>query len=402
MARGRHGKLTDSYIEGLTPKDGGRERIVRDGAIPGFLIRVGSRKRTFELRIEKPPKVTKQLGHWPTVPASEARHIAEDFWDKHRRGVPLDDGPRKGEETIASTWPRFKARLDDEGRSPRTIRGYADIMKRMSDEVKNRALRELGADPTIMEREIGRIRELLKHKKRGGQAMATAVARFVGTLFSFTQTRDPQLLGNPCSAVQTVDPKRKDLPILKRSEMKDWWDQVQKIPNEVERWALVFCLLSGLRRSSLESLAWAHLKSPILKSRCIRIPAPKGGEEHAFDLILSQPMLRVLWRARNASRRVHAENAKKWVFAHPLGHIRGDHLTKLGVAGNHALRRAYASEGRAAGVPKDSIRRFLNHSGGDITDHYIRDSALGELQLAEQETISAHIIKALGAPRELA
>ena len=50
-------------------------------------------------------------------------------------------------------------------------------------------------------------------------------------------------------------------------------------------------------------------------------------------------------------------------------------------------------------MPKDSIRPFLNHSGGDITDHYIRDSALGELQLAQQETISAHIIKALGSPR---
>jgi hypothetical protein len=50
----------------------------------------------------------------------------------------------------------------------------------------------------------------------------------------------------------------------------------------------------------------------------------------------------------------------------------------------------------------DSIRRFLNHSGGDITDHYIRDSALGQLQLAEQETISAHIVKALGSPPGLA
>ena len=50
-------------------------------------------------------------------------------------------------------------------------------------------------------------------------------------------------------------------------------------------------------------------------------------------------------------------------------------------------------------MPKDSIRPFLNHSGGDIADHYIRDSALGELQLAQQETISAHIIKALGSPR---
>jgi hypothetical protein len=43
----------------------------------------------------------------------------------------------------------------------------------------------------------------------------------------------------------------------------------------------------------------------------------------------------------------------------------------------------------------------LNHSGGDITDHYIRDRALGQLQLAEKETISAHIIKALGSPRGL-
>ena len=62
MSRARHALLTDTFIESLAPHEGGTERIVRDGAIPGFLIRVGSRKRSFELRIEKPPKVTKQLG----------------------------------------------------------------------------------------------------------------------------------------------------------------------------------------------------------------------------------------------------------------------------------------------------------------------------------------------------
>ena len=401
MPRARHGKLTDSFIGSLVPKDGGRERIVRDGAVPGLLIRVGTRKRSFELRIEKPPKATRQLGHWPEVTASEARRIAEDLWERHQRGEPLDGGPRKGEETVASTWPRFRSRLEDEGRSRRTIGGYGDIMRRLSDEVKNRPLRELAADPTIMEREVERIRAVLHDKKRGGRAMATAAARFVSTVFSFAQLRDPTLLGNPCSAVPTVDPKRKDLPILRRAEMRDWWDKVQAIPNEVERWALVFCLLSGLRRGSLEKLAWEHLRGPVLRARAIRIPAPKGGEDRAFDLILSRPMLRVLWRARRASRRLYPSHAETWVFAGPNGHMRGDHLTKLGIAANHALRRAYASEGRAAGVPKDSIRRFLNHSGGDITDHYIRDSALGELQLAEQETISAHIVAALGSPRRL-
>jgi integrase len=326
---------------------------------------------------------------------------AEDLWNRHSRGEPLADGPKKGGDTIASTWPRFRARLEDRGKSRRTIDAYGDIMNRLSDDVKNRPLRELGADPTIMEREVERIRGLLKHKKRGGFAMATACARFASTVFSFAQHRDPTLRGNPCSAVETVDPRRTDLPILRRAEMEDWWEKVQKIPNEVERWALVFCLLSGLRRGSLEKLAWEHLRRPIL-TRAIRIPAPKGGEQKSFDLILSRPMLRVLWRARRASRKLHRQHAETWVFAGPNGHIRGDHLTKLGVAANHALRRAYASEGRAAGVPKDSIRRFLNHSGGDITDHYIRDSALGELQLAEQETISAHLVKALGSPCGLA
>jgi hypothetical protein len=45
--------------------------------------------------------------------------------------------------------------------------------------VKNRPLRDLAADPTIMEREVERIREILSKKKRGGFAMATAAALIV-------------------------------------------------------------------------------------------------------------------------------------------------------------------------------------------------------------------------------
>src|SRR6185503_16469596 len=155
-----------------------------DGGVPGFLVRVGRRKRTFELRIEKPPKITRQLGHWPDIRAGEARRIAEEIWEKHSRGEPLDGGAKKGGETIASTWPLFKARLKDQGRSIRTIDGYEDVFKRLSDEIKECPLVELGADPTIMEREVGRIRKLLRNKPRGGQAMATAAARFVSVVFS--------------------------------------------------------------------------------------------------------------------------------------------------------------------------------------------------------------------------
>src|SRR3954454_13112012 len=116
MPRARHGKLTDTFIQCLSPKEGGRERIVRDGAVPGFLVRVGPRRRTLELRIEKPPKLTIALGHWPAIRAADARRKAEDVWDKHRKGEPLSDGPLADSETIATTWPRFKKRLEDDGR----------------------------------------------------------------------------------------------------------------------------------------------------------------------------------------------------------------------------------------------------------------------------------------------
>ncbi len=185
MPRARHGTLTDSFIEALKPEKGRIERIVRDGQVPGLIIRAGRRKKTFELRIEKPPRVTRQLGHWPDMRAGDARRIAEDLWEKHRRGEALDGGPKKGEDTISSTWPRFKARLADDERSDRTIGGYGDILKRLSDDVKNRPLRDLASDPTVMEREVERIRVLLHNKKRGGRAMATAAARFVCTLFNF-------------------------------------------------------------------------------------------------------------------------------------------------------------------------------------------------------------------------
>jgi integrase len=146
----------------------------------------------------------------------------------------------------------------------------------------------------------------------------------------------------------------------------------------------------------LVNLEWSNLD---LKRRCIRIANPKGGPTRSFDLILSRAMIRCLWRARRIGRRLFPANAQRWVFAGPLGHIRGDSLTRDGlIAANHDLRRTYASLGRAAGIPKDSIGRLLNHKGGDVTDHYIRNSALGQLHAAEQQEISSAIIGALGRP----
>jgi hypothetical protein len=93
-------------------------------------------------------------------------------------------------------------------------------------------------------------------------------------LFSFARRRDPSLSGDPVSACQTTVPKRNDLAALGVDEMPAWWAQVKKLKNLIVHEALLFTLLSGLHRQSVESLKWSDLD---VRRRCIRIAIVKGG-----------------------------------------------------------------------------------------------------------------------------
>jgi hypothetical protein len=77
--------------------------------------------------------------------------------------------------------------------------------------------------------------------------------------------------------------------------------------------------------------------------------------------------------------------------------------------------RRRAVEGRSAGEPlasqgaatnpgfdEDTAGMLLNHAGRSATSRYIKTSYLGRMLAAAQDGISAHMVKALGAPRGLA
>ena len=265
----RRGRLTDAYVEGLT-----KPGFHRDGLMPGFGIRAGSRRKTWELRIERRgrAKVFETLGRWPAMKADEARATAHDILARYERREAIK-APRQGEPTIATLWPLFRKWLEDDGKSKNTIGGYAFACKRLSDEVRHRALADLAEDPTIMADEQDRIREKLSNGKRGGMAAATQSARLVGALASWAvEKRGIKLAGSPVRGCRTVDPEYEDLPVLVEPDMGDWWRNVQEIPNEVHREALLFTLLSGLRRETVVEMQWRHLD---LKRRCLHIPRPK-------------------------------------------------------------------------------------------------------------------------------
>ena len=362
---------------------------------PGLMLRCGARKRSWQVRFEgKHGYLQRQLGEWPKVGVGQATASTKAMWERYNAGKQVD-APALGQDTIASTWPIFKERLINEGRSPATLAAYTHAFDQLSDEIKARPLSDLSADPRLMEAQVDRIKKALANRKRKGVSAAAQSAVFVSTLFSFARRRDPSLSGDPVSACQTTVPKRNDLAVLGVDEMPAWWTQVKKLKNPIVREALLFTLLSGLRRQSVESLKWSDLD---VRRRCIQVAIAKGGHERAFDLILSSPMIRCLWRARQAGRLLFRENAREWVFPGERGHLRGSSLRKYGVHANHALRRAYATAATLAGVDEPTVGRLLNHGGRSVTSRYIRDSHLGKMLAAAQSDISTFIVKSLGNP----
>lgn len=387
-------RLTDSVVANLSPKTNGREQIVRDQVVRGLILRVGARRKSFGLRIERKgrPAVYSTLGAWPDMKVAEARAAANDALARYERKEPVS-GPTRDEATIASVLPLKLERLRDKHASEWTLGWYETAAGRLSATFKETPLKDLAKDPVLVADEIQRIRRERRNGLRGGASAGTATARFIKTIFKFAQKRDPELRGDPTSAVEVIDPERFDLPALATSDMATWFAAVQKIPREHHREAHLFCLLSGLRRDSLVKLQWKDLD---LRRRCIRVPEPKGGQGRAFDLVLSRAMIRCLWRARRVGRRLFREGAETWVFAGPCGHVRGDALTKDSVLANHSLRRGFATAATDAGVDEDVVGKILNHSGKTITAHYVRTSYLGRMLAGAMEDISAHIIKSLG------
>ena len=181
-------------------------------------------------------------------------------------------------------------------------------------------------------------------------------------------------------------------------ELADWYDRLQKVPCPIRREFHLFTLLSGLRTTTVEEARWSDLD---VKRRALTIPAPKGGRHKKFDLPLSREMLRCLWRARKEGR-ILCPWGSEWIFVSAgsaSGHIQENKQKGLGKSKDgwslvgHSLRHSWRSFCLPAGVNELSARLILNHAHRDASESYITRDALWSFLLAEQQKISAFIMR---------
>ena len=110
------------------------------------------------------------------------------------------------------------------------------------------------------------------------------------------------------------------------------------------------------------------------KRKALRIPAPKGGEERAFDLPLSDAMLACLKRAKAAGNTFFPEQSRIWIFPAETGHVaevKEDGKVKLSHTG-HALRHSFRTLAAAAGIDRLRLKILMNHARRARRDRQLR------------------------------
>ena len=103
---------------------------------------------------------------------------------------------------------------------------------------------------------------------------------------------------NPVIAVDWNVEKRRNTA-LGVAELASWADDLRALPNPVRREFHFLLLLSGSRPDALKRARIGHVN---FRTRILHIPKPKGGEEKAFDIPLSRPMIRCLVRLMRLGR----------------------------------------------------------------------------------------------------
>ncbi len=188
---------------------------------------------------------------------------------------------------------------------------------------------------------------------------------------------DESLPPNPCIAVawHALPQKRTAIPSAK---LADWHKGVIAIPNPVRRDYLLFVLFTGLRKTSAAEVRWEDVD---FKSKVLRVPKPKGGEERAFDLPLSDYLIDLLRRRQRENPELVAiqvvpEDALEWVFPafSESGHIEEPREKIKGVPfAIHDLRRTFITVAESLDVSPYTIKALISHSQpkNDVTGGYM-------------------------------
>jgi integrase len=371
--------LTDRNIA-LLPFAREKQYKVRDSELAGFFVLVGKRRKSFMAQGEfwrdgvREFAAQLKLGNFGQMSTREARGKAKEVLGSIARGQRPGDSlqVKPGAITLRQAWERYRdAHMKRKGRNPGTIENYRDHMERLFKDWLDKPLARLGRQPTLVVERHDRI------TRENGPYIANGSMRSLRAIYNHARKSNTDLPHvNPVSSVDWNKEHRRKTG-MGPTDINGWLRQLQGMPNPLRREFHLLTLLSGSRPTALKNVRVEHID---LRRRLIYIPRPKGGEQKAFDIPLSRPMIRCIVRTIRLGRVLHPEQANSWLFPadSKTGHLI-EHKEERGLLSKwgNDLRQSYRTLAQAAGVSELDIHLLMNHSLPGVNAGYItRDRLL--------------------------
>ena len=394
--------LTDKNVLGLPAASSGQYRV-RDTELPGFFVLVGSRTKSFmvqgDLRAGGGRRsVRLKVAAVGELSTRDARTKARALLGQISAGTDPRTAKRKPVEptiseapTLRQAWARYRdSHLIRKSRSDATVRHYTDHVERLLADWLDRKLSEFGEEPRLVADRHEHI------SKVNGPAIANGAMRSFRAIYNHARKTCRSLPAeNPTFAIDWNPERRRDTA-LGAADLPVWFEQLAALENPVRREFHLLSILSGSRPDALKRVELAHVN---LRERVLHIPRPKGGEEMAFDIPLSRPMLEAIIRLRRLARVMYPVAAGTWLFPSdaPVGYLieHKEDRSVLSHWGND-LRQTYRTLGQAAGLTDVDMHLLMNHALPGINAGYITRSKLMRDHLRrQQEKLSRFVIDAV-------
>lgn len=466
-------RFTKSFVDRLPfvqPGDPSPQRVYRDSEVKALRLIVGRTAKTFAVdgRVRGKRKlilIARHGDHEGTQPITidEVRRRALDIKRRLREG---EDVPTMGEAkqqreaeakkakesekstvperiTLRASWAIVRDEMTNAGAAKTTLDDYDLKLRVHLGDWLDRPLAEIGRDragvvarhaalSAMRDRQPPRESDSRtsprnQHRKvkplpdgsprrlyHGGKASANGTMRVLRAVYNRIARiyGEDQFPPNPVRAVRfnKVKPRKS---AFSEATLQAWYAGVLQLRSPVLRDYFLMLLFTGLRKTSAAQIRW---KDVDLTRGTLFIPTPKGGEERAFTLPISEPMREILERRRKGGTCKGALVAEdpgndflapgsEYVFPGRIAEKR-THLQDVRVADDfpveftpHALRHTFNSIAIAAGVSDYYIKVLMNHAlpTTDMTALYFTPQ-FEELR-SVQEKVTAKILTALGRKR---
>jgi integrase len=380
-------KLTERTAAAAQPaivKGEPRAKFYLDTQQRGFGLAVSAKgvKSYFVLRRVAGKPVRYVFGKFGELTVAQRRSEAEQLLAQMSSGLNPQERRREAREaakreevrgvTLSQALTLYEGTLRAKGRAPRTIEDYRYLLEKYLGAWMDRPLAEITrADTRQRHAEIAREIAAGRHskrKRRGGSGTLTAnqALRAFRAVYNRALREHPELPVNPVVNVDWNKENRRT-SVIAAADLKDWYERVEALENEVRRDYLRFALFSGLRKENAAEPRWEHVD---WERRVLRIPEPKSGKP--FDLPLSTYLLALL-KARKKANAVLAPESP-WIFPAARGE---GHIVEVRLHGGadrakapadekryktHDLRRTFITVAESLGISRESRQLLVNHS----------------------------------------